>query len=119
MRAASGTANAKTPIGASASTQRTSTSIASASPSKNVTIGRRRSIARRSRATPNNSEKTINGSIAPSAAARMGFAGTRSVTHCPNVGKRFAPSCATPASSLALARIAAVEAGSIMRARIG
>src|SRR5690242_18097838 len=87
-RATSGSDSANTPNGARTSTQRTRRSIASAMPRKNPTTGSRCSGAIASNAIPNTTANTTSGNIAPSAAARTGFGGTRSTSHCNAAGAR-------------------------------
>ena len=65
-----------------------------------------------SSARPKSSVKMMSGSSAPSAAAFIGFAGTRSTSHRENVGM-FAAFCAAVDPALAeLSRMAAIAAGS-------
>ncbi len=111
-RAASGTASANTPIGASCSTQRTSVIDVSRMLSKTRTTAERRCASMRVIAMPNAIAKMINGSMAPSAAALIGFAGTRSTSQVVNDGMLRALSPAL-AAAVALARSAAEAAGSM------
>ena len=80
---ASGTASAKTPIGASSRIPATSRCIASATPCVTRNTASRRSAVTPASATPNRTANTMIGSIAPSAAALMTFGATRSTNHCP------------------------------------
>src|SRR4029079_2176555 len=79
-------ANTNTPIGARASTHLTRMSIASANPRNRVAVGMRTARARRDSATPKTTANTIIGSIAPSAAALIGFAGTNATSQLENPG---------------------------------
>ncbi len=83
--AASGSTSAKTPIGASATTQRTSTSIAAQSDLKNAASGSRDAGGMRRIASARRIEKTISGTMSPFAAAAIGFGGMSDVSHRPNV----------------------------------
>src|SRR5215510_14546166 len=83
---ASGTARAKTPSGASASTHTTMTSMASATPRKNCAPAVRNSDDVRERPAANNTANTMSGNMAPSAAALNGFDGTRLTSQLVNVG---------------------------------
>ena len=64
-------------------------------------------------AMPNVTENTISGSMAPSAAALIGLAGTRSTSHCDIDCSFLAPSAAAPMLAPALARSDSAAAGSI------
>src|SRR4051812_7622434 len=112
-RATRGSESANTPNGARTRIHRTRRSIASPTPRKNRTTGSRWSTSIERSARPNRTANTIRGSIAPSAAARMGLAGTRSVNHL----VRLACAGSTPPATLeARARKAAMAPGS-MRSR--
>src|SRR5262245_24441759 len=108
MRIASVTASANTPIGASARIQPTTTNIASATPRKNSAPVVRKSEFVRDRPAANNTANTIIGSIAPSAAALIGFAGTRLTSQLANVGN-----CTDATSVVELPRTAADDAASM------
>src|SRR4051794_2899232 len=79
---ASGTASAKTPNGASSRIPDTSRCIASATPCVSRSTASRRSACTPASATPNSTENTISGSIAPSAADLITLGDTRSTNHC-------------------------------------
>ena len=96
---ASPIANTNTPIGASANTHLTRMSAA---------VGIRTAGARRDSATPKTTANTIIGSIAPSAAALIGFAGTSATSQ---LAKPGSVGCAL--DETALARSDAAEAGSM------
>ena len=82
-------------------------------PSNTRTTAARRAMSIRDRAIANATEKRISGNIAPSTAALMGLAGTRSITHCESVGIFAAPSVAALTALAAPARSAAVAFRSI------
>lgn len=119
-RVASGTASAKTPIGAVRSTHCTRVSDASRIASKTRTTVARASPLRPAMARPKKSEKTMSGSIAPSAAARIGLFGTRPMSQSAKPGRRCMFSCVALTVLAALACSAAEAAGSMgRRARMG
>ena len=113
IRAANGTASANTPSGASRNTQRTSVIDPSRMPSNTRITAARRAMSIRVRAIANATEKRISGNIAPSTAALMGLAGTRSITHCASVGIFAAPSVAALTALAAPTRSASVVFWSI------
>ena len=79
--AASGSTSANTPIGATNTTHRTMSSIASPSARKRPTSGTRVDSGLRAIAMARISVKTMSGTIAPFAAAAMGFDGINDVSH--------------------------------------
>src|SRR5580692_1457682 len=99
-RAASGRISANTPTGARATTQRTSCSIASHRASKNPTSRSREAGGVRVIASASRIVNTTSGSIAPVAAAAMGFCGTSDVSQ---LAKPFPASAAViwPAAAAA------------------
>src|SRR5690349_14856024 len=115
-RATSGNVSAKTPNGASTRIRRTSRNMASATPRKKRTTGSRYSEGVDNNAMPKATANTTSGNIAPSAAARTGFAGTKSTIHCKSVGARRAASAAeVPKADAARERSAVTATGSIER----
>ncbi len=119
-RAARASASAKTPTGAVHRIHCTSVMAASRIASNTRTTVARRSPDKPATARPKASVKTMRGSIAPSAAARTGFAGTRSINHCAKPGIRRTLSAVAVAVCDALACSAACAPGSMSkRPRIG
>ena len=104
-------ASANTPTGAAASTHPTITSMASLTPLKNPTMAARSGGVRRATASASTRVNTTSGSIAPSAAARMGFAGIVSMIRWVSVGSCCTAVTVDDAAVVADARSRSVTSG--------